>query len=359
MRVLLVAGTFPPGRCGVGDYTARLAEALARSGEMVVGVLTQRTAAAASATGVEVLATARSWRLWELPALLGRIRGWRPDLIHIHYPSQGFGWRLLPALLPALCKAFGFRVVQTWHEPWPMQDSHRFLLQRMATDGLLFVRPDYVALMPPLLRRFMPSCPTRTIGSAGALPASRMSEEERRQLRQRHLAGRQFLVVFFGFVHPAKGVEQLFEIADPLTHSLVIAGGILDNAYRKQLEDVAAVRGWKEQIHYTGYLEQEDAADLIAAADAVVLPFLQGGGEWNTSIHGALAQGTLVITTARAGFGDDPVRNLYTAAVSDVQDMSFALRTLAGRRMQAVPQEGWGAVARAHADFYQQILRNR
>ncbi len=34
IRVMLVSGSFPPMRCGVGDYTARLADELAsRCGE--------------------------------------------------------------------------------------------------------------------------------------------------------------------------------------------------------------------------------------------------------------------------------------------------------------------------------------
>ena len=30
------------------------------------------------------------------------VRGWSPDLIHIQYPTQGYGQRYLPWLLPTL-----------------------------------------------------------------------------------------------------------------------------------------------------------------------------------------------------------------------------------------------------------------
>lgn len=356
MRILQIAGTFPPGPCGIGDYAARLAEALARSGDADVGVLTQRGAGTAVSAGVEVMCEADHWRMRELPRILRRIRKWKPDLVHLHYPSQGFGLRIAPIVLPIVCKLLGLRVVQTWHEPWSLLDAHRFLLQRAGADGLVFVRPNYQSLLPRALRPFMRSCAQRTIGSAGALPASALSDEDRARLRSRYLAGRQRLVVFFGFVYPAKGVEQLFDIADPATHALVIAGPLPDAAYLERLKACAADRGWSEQLVYTGYVTKHEAADLIAAADAVVLPFHAGGGDWNTSIHGALAQGTLVITTSTQPRGDDPVRNLYTAPIARIEEMRRALHSLAGRRVATPASNAWADIARLHAAFYRELL---
>lgn len=357
MRVLLIAGAFPPARCGVGDYVALLAQGLAGAPDVQVAVLTQRMPERVAPGNVELFAEAASWRMRELPRLVRRIRAWKPDLVHIHWPSQGFGWRIAPALLPEICKVLRVRVVQTWHEPWPMSDVVRFVLQRRATDGLIFVRPNFMELMPRALLRFMPPCPRRIFGSAGSLPVSDLSDEDRMRLRERYLNGREKLVVFFGFVHPAKGVEQLLAIADPRHHALVIAGPLLDAAYHARLQGLAQAAGWGEHVHYAGYLAQEDAADLLRAADAVVLPFLAGGGDWNTSIHGALAQGTLVITTSAQPRGDDPVRNLYTARISDIPEMKQALERLAGRRVSVRPQNRWGEIAQAHAQFYGEVLQ--
>jgi glycosyltransferase involved in cell wall biosynthesis len=325
---------------------------------MQVAVLTQRQPERLLASNVEVFPEAVSWRLRELPRLVRRIRAWKPALVHIHWPSQGFGWRIGPALLPAICKVLRLRVVQTWHEPWPASDFARFVLQRLATDGLIFVRPNFMDLMPRSLVSLMPPCPRRVIGSAGALPVSSLADGDRTRLRERYLKGRQKLVVFFGFVHPAKGVEQLLAIADPHSHALVIAGAMLDAAYHDRLQELAQSAGWGEHIQYTGYLQQEEAADLLRAADAVVLPFLAGGGDWNTSIHGALAQGTLVITTSSKPQGDDPVRNLYTARISDIPEMKRALHAHAGRRVNVPAQDPWTEIARVHAEFYGEVLRD-
>lgn len=357
MRVLLIAGMYPPGRCGVGDYVASLARALARTPEVQLAVLTQRAAGRTPEAGFQVLEVATNWRPWELPRAVDAIRRFNPEVVHIHWPSLGFGGRLGPALLPLACKFLGARVVQTWHDPWHVDDSARYRLQRIATDGLIFVRQNFMSLMPRQLLRYMPACPQRFIGSAGALPVSTLSAAQRERLRERYLNGRRTLVAFFGFVYPSKGVEQLFEIADPTTDSLLIVGGLLDADYRRRLDEVARARGWIDQFQYMGFVEAQEAADLLHAADAVVLPFLAGGGDWNTSIHGALAQGTFVVTTSAQPEGDDPGRNLYTARISDVADMRRALRLLAGRRIQTSATDPWAEIARLHAAFYGELVR--
>jgi hypothetical protein len=64
----------------------------------------------------------------------------------------------------------------------------------------------------------------------------------------------------------------------------------------------------------TGFLAPEQAGRLLAAADAAVFPFLDGGGEWNSSIHGAAAQGTFVLATSMNKRGYDAAKNIYYAA---------------------------------------------
>lgn len=355
MRVMQISGTFPPGRCGVGDYTASLAQALGRVPGLEIAVLTRRERGESTATGVEVIPCTRNWRLWDLPRIMGAIRRWGPQLVHIHWPSQGFGWQFAPALVPLLCRRRGIRVVQTWHEPWLPNDKLRFRLQRNGTDGLVFVRPNFMNLMPATMLPDMPACPHRIIGSGPSIPLSRLTESGREALRRHYLRGQRRLVVYFGFIYPKKGIEKLFDIADPGTDTLVLAGGMLDRAYGQQLRELARERGWGDQVQETGYLEPGQAADLLRAADAVVLPYVAGGGDWSTSVHGALLQGTLVITTSAEPRGDDADRNLFTVGVTDIAGMREALRSLGGRRIEVAAGDGWSDIALAHARFYREL----
>lgn len=356
MRVMLVAGSFPPCQCGVGDYIARLAQALAQMDDVHVAVLTQEGSSMIPQANVDMLDAARGWQISEMSTLLRTIRQWAPDMVHIHYPSQGFYGRALAVFLPLACRALGLTVVQTWHEPWPLRSAIRFLLQRAGSHGLIFVRPNYVKLLPFLLRPIIRKLPQRIVISAGSLPVSIQTSSERHALRQRYLEGLNKLVVFFGFLYPSKGIEDIFDIADPATDALVIVGASKDSVYLRKLYQIAEDRGWKEQVHYLGFIPEADAANLLSAADAVVLPFAAGSGHWNTSVHGALTQGTLVITTATDPTGDDPVRNLYTAQIGGIEEMRSALRTLAGRRTAASPHlDAWARIAQDHHDFYHHV----
>lgn len=358
MRVLLVAGSYPPEPCGVGDYTAKLAAALANVEDIHVGVLTTSVTGRVGTHPVDLIDAAQQWTFSELPRLISEIRHWKPDLVHIQYPSQGFFFRRLPTFLPLVCRLMGIRVIQTWHEPHRLRGVFHFLIQAVGARGLIFVRPNYLAMLPPSFRRLIKLHPHVIVPNASALPVSSLDEAQRMQLRAQYMGTRSRLVVFFGFLYPRKGIESLFDIANAPSDSLVIAGAIKDETYAHQLAEVARLKGWgDDQLFFTGFLSPKDAVDLLAVADAVVLPFLDGGGEWNTSIHSALTQGTLVITTAVPPRGDEPQRNLYTAAPSDINEMRSALNRLAGRRVAPLSTEAqWHDIATAHVAFYRQCI---
>ncbi len=356
MRILLVAGSYPPEECGVGDYSQQLALALDKYTDLEVGVLTGVAAGRPASGNISLLEVAPNWRLSELPQIIRAIRRWGPDLLHVQYPSQGFSGRM-PSLLPLVCRLLGLKVVQTWHEPYSWREGSLFLMQLLGARGLIFVRPNYLDLMPALFRKLLRLRPQVFIPSAGALPVSSTDPNLRQRLRQHYMGDFKRLVVFFGFIYPSKGIESLFEIANPATDMLVIAGGIKDETYTRRLAELARTLGWREeQICFTGFIASHEASSLLGAADAVVLPFLDGGGEWNTSILSALAQGTLVITTAVNPGGDDPTRNLYTAAPSDISEMRAALDRLAGRRVAPSSMDTvWRDIASAHRAFYQRF----
>jgi len=356
MRILLVAGSYPPEPCGVGDYTEKLANSLAALKGFYVGVLTTSGSGRKSTntSPVELMETALKWNFFELPKLICAIRQWKPDLVHIQYPSQGFLFRRLPSFLPLLIRLLGIKVIQTWHEPHRMRGALHFLLQTLGASGLIFVRPNYLDLIPAQFGRLIKRIHKVTILNASSLPTSSLDETMRLELRSGYIGSHKRLVVFFGFLYPSKGIELLFDIANSVSDFLIIAGAAKDSAYMHELSALAQAKGWREDhMRFTGFLSPQDAADLLMIADAVVLPFLDGGGEWNTSIHSALAQGTLVITTSVPPRGDDSQRNLFTAAPSDIYEMRAALDRLAGRRRAPISAEKqWQRIAMAHVDFY-------
>ena len=88
---------------------------------------------------------------------------------------------------------------------------------------------------------------------------------------------------------------------------------------------------WDGKVTFTGFLSHREAAALLAVADAVILPFRAGGGEWNTTIHAAVLQGTFVLTTSSTERGYDETHNVYYAEPDNLTEMRSALDTYARR----------------------------
>ncbi|MGH7742559.1 MAG: glycosyltransferase, partial [Candidatus Eiseniibacteriota bacterium] len=116
------------------------------------------------------------------------------------------------------------------------------------------------------------------------------------------------------------------------------------------------------RVSVTGFLPAEEVSRVLAAADAAVFPFREGGGEWNTTLQGAAAQGTFVLTTSANPSGYDAAMNAYTARVDDIAEMRQALVTYAGRRasLDQIPAPAsWGSIAEAHLELYADVLGRR
>ena len=360
MRILLISGSLPPMKCGVGDYTANLAKALDRRDDTSAAVLTDAAAKPIpSDFDFEVFPIVDGWRMTNFLRIAKVVRRWHPDLIHIQYPTQGYGHAYLPWLLPALFSMANVPIVQTWHE-YHMETVRRNLLNAILSGGLVVVRPDYKATMPNWYRWLIRKKHFAFIPNASAIPQIRLSDTERLAVRSSFASPAVRLVVYFGFAYPPKRVELLFEIADPSQHHLVLICDLNSNdEYHKQILDRLNRAPWTGKVTVTGFLPAEDAGRILAAADAVVLPFQDGGGLWNTSIHAAVKQGTFVLTTAQEQQGYDSASNVYYARPDDVADMRCALRTHVGKRSPEIvgdPTSEWKSIADAHEVLYTSVL---
>src|SRR5262245_2280381 len=198
LRVLLVSGSYPPMRCGVGDYTATLAEAIGRQPGAEVAVLTS-TGASSEPVGSHhrVLNAVPTWRLSGLGPAWRAVQGWNPDLVHVQIPTRGYNGRL-PSVLPIALRLSGRRLVETWHE-YIEQENERDLPNAVATQELIVVRPDFAVRLPTIYRRLLGKKPLRMIPNASSIPPQALTDAERAALRARYGGGAdRRLIAFFG-----------------------------------------------------------------------------------------------------------------------------------------------------------------
>jgi len=305
-----------------------------------------------------------SWRIEALPEYLAVAREFRPDIVHMQFPTQGY--RVVTGLVLILMLArlrLGAAVVETWHEFPP----RRYLREKIAMWGLaasaqsvIYVRPDYPKYVSGTLALALGSAPLQFIPNASVIPAVRISPAERAALREELGCGDRKVVSFFGFAYPNKGVDQLFRIADPARHHLLLIGELLESdAYHQQLRELAGSDRWRGKVTITGFVEPDRAARMLAVSDAAVFPFTGGGGSWNSSLHAATSQGTFAIVTSNDRSGYSPDQNVYYAVPGAVKEMSAALVRYAGSRSPSgvLPlAQAWSEIADAHCKIYRALL---
>ena len=332
MRILLITGSFPPMKCGVGDYSYNLAKGLIANHRVKVAVLTSELCLINNKIdGIELFPVIKRWRFQEIIKVIKIIQYWSPDIIHIQYPTQGYSNGFLPWLLPIISFFMRKKVVQTWHEPYGRRNiigrrnTIKLSLKLIVPFKLIVVHSDYkIKNIPNIVRWMLLQKKPIFISNASAIPKSEHNSQTKNMIKEKYLGSQKRLIVFFGFIYSHKGVELLFDIADPTIDQIVIAGEIDKNG--KDYQDIlklASTDLWLGKVNITGYLSTNDVAILLAVADAVILPFRLGGGEWSTSIHAAVLSGAFTISTSTTQNGYDRRRNLYFSKIDNIEEVNY------------------------------------
>ncbi|PPK67349.1 glycosyltransferase [Actinokineospora auranticolor] len=212
--------------------------------------------------------------LLPLDLLVGRLRGVRVVHLHWVYPfrlpvvgDRGWARRLCEAwfrLCLGLARLLGTRLVWTAHnvlphEPVFLDDAAaRAALVRSCDLVIAHNEATIAALadlgITPRRSTVIPHGPFDLGAPAAAPDATR----DRRTL------------LFFGAVSEYKGVEDLLAVASGLRDvDVVVAGECVDPALRARVE-AAAGPGTRLRL---ARVPDDEVAELMAAADAVVLPF--------------------------------------------------------------------------------------
>ena len=364
MKVLFITGSYPPAQCGVGDYTAQLVRALSTSGDFEASVLTSLSPATEqSGPGPLILRTMSTWRAQAVGEVEALIRRLKPDIVHMQFPTQGYeDWKGTAAIALAVRVKLRIPLVLTMHEYLPPScrgEAFWLYLLAAVANRIVVVRPGFHERIPKLLKLILPKRKFEFISNGSVLPKVTLSVAEREAVKRDAHCSQRRLIVYFGFSFPHKGVDLLFRIADPEEHCLMFIGPLsADDPYHEELRRLAATGAWQRRATFTGFIGAEEAARLLAAADAAVFPYRTGGGVWNSSLHAAMVQDTFVLTTSLERNGYDAPTNVYYARPGDLEEMRRALRQYQGTR-RARPftaEDEWLAIAQRHRQIFGALL---
>lgn len=398
-RVGLVCGYLDPERDGVADYTRRLAVQLHLTGLEPLVITTHEWAIAA---GEGAIGVTERWDVRGVAAAARALRRLDVDLVHVQFAPSVFGGSRAVGLLPLFLPR-RLPLVVTLHEygVWAALGRGRRLRsalwsaaeQRAYADReTLLLGPRAAFLLVPspeqleVLRARCPSgrAPTAfevPIGLNVEMPAGDRARARADVRRALGVAPDAPLVVFFGFLHPEKGLDRLIaalagvRARRPEAHLLLIGGAESHSVpsdaagrLRKELEQVATAYGVQGQVHVTGYLPDAEVSRLLQAADAAAFPFNAGVTRKSSSLLAALAAGVPVVATARPGVvraatecdGVLRVPPSDTGALSEALERVLGDRDLADRLTNAgrarAAGQSWDAIAALHAEVYGRAL---
>jgi glycosyltransferase involved in cell wall biosynthesis len=356
LRILFLTGALPPIVCGVGDYTSRLIDAIYRTGQATIGVATSIEGFSPNPIpGVQVLAL-HGWKYRHLGSFARVLCSWRPHIVHTQFPTQGITGPLYWLAIIYASWVMRIRCVITLHET--PQPSAVASLALWAASEVIRVRSNLKLSYRPGSQKLLAHRSSVVIPIGSNIPKVAVSQERADRVRNLLGVGQRRLLVSFGILYPEHGFEELLNIADPEKDFIVIAGGRCPSC--PEYYDTIALRlsdeAWLRRSAFLGHLPAQDIAELLAVADAVILPYLSGSHEGKGAILAARMQGTFIITTHASRRGYIPDEHTYYTQANDTTGMKAALNSYSGIKAEAeaIHCPTWDSIAQSHLRLYRQ-----
>ncbi|MGN6459717.1 MAG: hypothetical protein ACTHLY_00795 [Pseudolabrys sp.] len=337
--VLMVSGSWPPEACGVGDYTERLCRELEASGISVNRFSDPGLSRPYSPGVIKSAANADC------------------DLVHIQYPTAGYGRSYTPAALPLALR--DKPVVVTLHEYSIFRWYRRAWFAPYARRGAarIFTTDEERRLFE---RRF----PRRagldeTIEIASNIPVA-LPRPERDRTR----------VVSFGLIAPNKGIEDFLTLAEHAhaarsPFSFEVIGAVQER--HRAYADAVRQRGSAAGVTFAINIPDDAVAQRLAGAGYAYLPFPDGASGKRGTLAAALINKLVVIT--RHSAITPPWISAATFHARDAEETFSLLNMLSTdeNAWDAAVRKGgaaetryrWDGIARRHAALYDLLLRTR
>ncbi len=333
MRVGLLIGPCHVGQCGVGDYSACLCDAL-------------------RANGIDAnVVRSGDWRLHRVLATRDLLRSLNFDIVHIQYPTSGFGVYLGPQLLSLLQPC-----VVTVHEASQRRIPRKLSLLPFA------VRPQHVIFTSIVEQQYALKWAPWVSGRSSIIPVASAIPEAAHNV-ERAIAE----IVHFGLIMPNKGLEQVLELAvliktSALPLEIHIVGQV-PSRHTNYFSDLRAKAHDLPVVWHQG-LSRERVAERLARSWIAYLPYPDGASDRRTSLRSTLLNGLAVITTKGTDtpsaldnivrFCSSPRHAL--CAIRELVEDRQQLSAMSAKAISYSRQFSWERIAQQHLEIYSSAL---
>ena len=287
--MIILTGTYPPERCGVGDYVRHLLS---------------------TPTGKEwTLLYLKGWGWSDLKKNIARLRQIEDRTLNLQYPTMGYGTSLVPHLMTIYAVVFLHkRLYVTVHEysqlGWKGKAALQFLF--FFATNVIFTTSYELALAH---KQGLSAKKGVVIKINSNIPAS---------AHIKPMEERQWDTGYFGYIRPLKGLEDFIPVAEALSHEgkrVYIMGQTqpeFASFHEPLLLDLK-----QKGIVYIGDKTQEEVADLLADTKIMYLPYPDGLSERRGSFLAAVVNGAAVVTMQGAFTSSEQQRKFAMVTPSE------------------------------------------
>jgi glycosyltransferase involved in cell wall biosynthesis len=396
VRVGLVCGELDLVHDGVADYTCRLTGSLREEGIDAVPLTTYRLA---EAVGPPAVGVTDSWAWRGIVQAARAIRRLDMDVVHVQLAPSAFQFsRAVGALPPLLAR--GPLIVVTVHEyetspapgwlgavreaAWSVAERKGWLDRNALLlvpygSRLLVTNAQHAATFAARWPDWHDKLIEIPIGpNIRREPVCRA--DVRRTIREEMGVGPGApLIVFFGFLHPVKGLPRLIEAVSYLRAAwpdlrLVLAGGSESHSVagseaahlRDALEGIAQQYGMHANLVITGYLPEARISHLLQAADVAVFPFDSGVTLKSSSLLAAVSHEIPTVATWQSRHdlpaGDAVLwippqdTDALVAAIGRILTDAALAERMRRANSALSAQHEWPRIAAQHVEMYRRVL---
>lgn len=281
--MILVTGTYPPERCGVADYSARLLE-------------TEK----AKSSNWKLLYT-RDVRLKAFGKTIKEIKRLNDQQVNIQYPSRGYMNSVLPHLLCLYLRLFTkIRISTTIHEytqlGWKGRLASAIFL--LCSHKLIFTNP---------FERDAAAKAVKSVASKSAIIKIFSNIPTSNTLK--NIADRKYDIGYFGYIRPQKGIEEFIQVVHEIKKTTPLNAYILGQTLpdlKEYANDVFEAAN-RAGITLLGSMPDAETADVLADTKIGYLPLPDGLSERRGSFL-AYAKNQSIIIANDGPFVSDVLR---------------------------------------------------
>ncbi len=335
MKVMLITGSYPPDVCGTADYTARLEESL-------------------QSLGVEAEVFYRKqWGVAHVRSLLREIDRSQPDLLHMQYPTTGYGWKLGPQAIGTLKP-----LIVTLHEA-----SQSHILRQFSLYPFL-LRSRHFIFTNPYERAHVERLAPWIAGRSTEIPIGCNLPIMAKQIKQNGI------ITCFSIIRPDKGLEDIIEAARLVKAQgssvrMRVTGAVMPR-YADYFHNLKAASESLPIDWITG-LDDDTLSRVLAETSLAYLPFPDGASERRSSLVAMLMNQACVLTTV----GDHTPEEMRPGIIAVASPKEAVARAEAlfrePEQMEQVAARGaayaqrfsWNAIGRQHLNVYAEMLGER